>query len=59
MIDAAQILWSPAGVTLSALDPLEPVDMTDGDPPNIRMPVRLLSVDTPEVTARWPTADPR
>ena len=52
MIDAVQILWSPAGVTLSALDPLELVDVTDGDTPNVRLPVRLLSVDTPEVTAR-------
>jgi hypothetical protein len=52
MIDAVQILWSPAGVTLSALDPLELVDVTDGDTPNLRMPVRMLSVDTPEVTAR-------
>lgn len=30
----------------------ELVDVTDGDTPNIRLPVRLLSVDTPEVTAR-------
>jgi hypothetical protein len=28
------------------------VDVTDGDTPNVRLPVRLLSVDTPEVTAR-------
>ncbi|HET8661862.1 MAG TPA: thermonuclease family protein [Micromonosporaceae bacterium] len=28
------------------------VDVTDGDTPNLRMPVRMLSVDTPEVTAR-------
>jgi hypothetical protein len=47
MIDAVQILWSPAGVTLSALDPLELVDVTDGDTANIRLPVRLLSVDPP------------
>jgi len=52
MVDVVQILWSPAGVTLSALDPLELVDVTDGDTPNIRLPVRMLSVDTPEVTAR-------
>lgn len=39
-------------VTLSALDPLELVDVTDGDNPNIRLPVRMLSVDTSEVTAR-------
>jgi endonuclease YncB( thermonuclease family) len=30
------------------------VDVTDGDTPNIRMPIRMLSVDTPEVTARTP-----
>jgi hypothetical protein len=41
MIDAVQILWSPAGVTLSALDPLELVDVTDGDTPNLRLPVRV------------------
>jgi len=52
MIEAVQILWSPAGVTLSALDPLQLVDVTDGDTPNVRLPVRMLSVDTPEVTAR-------
>jgi hypothetical protein len=52
MIDAVQILWSPSGVTLSALDPLELVDVTDGETANIRMPVRMLSVDTSEVTAR-------
>jgi endonuclease YncB( thermonuclease family) len=28
------------------------VDITDGDTPNIRMPIRMLSVDTPEVTAK-------
>ena len=33
-------------------DPVELVDVTDGDTPNLRMPVRMLSVDTPEVTAR-------
>lgn len=52
MIEAVQILWSPAGINMASLDPLALVDTTDGDTPNIRMPVRLLSVDTPEVTAR-------
>jgi endonuclease YncB( thermonuclease family) len=28
------------------------VDVSDGDTPNIRMPIRMLSVDTPEVTAK-------
>lgn len=27
-------------------------DVSDGDTPNIRMPIRMLSIDTPEVTAR-------
>lgn len=51
MIQAVQILWSPVGINLPALEPMRLVDSTDGDTPNIRMPVRLLSVDTPEVTA--------
>lgn len=52
LIDAVQVLWSPAGVTMPALGTMALVDTTDGDTPNIRMPVRMLSVDTPEVTAR-------
>lgn len=39
-------------MTLSVLDPLELVDVSDGDTSKLRMPVRMLSVDTPEVTAR-------
>jgi endonuclease YncB( thermonuclease family) len=52
MIDAVQILWSPAGANMPALGARALVDVTDGDTPNIRMPIRMLSVDTPEVTAR-------
>jgi endonuclease YncB( thermonuclease family) len=52
MIDAVEIFWTPAGVTMSASGTRALVDITDGDTPNIRMPVRMLSVDTPEVTAR-------
>src|SRR5918999_2031575 len=52
MIEAVQILWSPAGATMPALGARALVDVTDGDTPNIRMPIRMLSVDTPEVTAR-------
>ncbi len=55
MIDPVQVLWSPAGVSLASLGDRALVDVTDGDTPNIRMPIRMLSVDTPEVTAR--TAD--
>jgi endonuclease YncB( thermonuclease family) len=52
MIDPIQILWSPAGANLPSLGARALVYVTDGDTPSIRMPIRMLSVDTPEVTAR-------
>jgi len=52
MIDPVQIFWAPAGANLPSLGARALVDVTDGDTPNLRMPVRMLSVDTPEVTAR-------
>ncbi len=52
MPDPIQILWRPAGFNLDALGSAKLVDVTDGDTPNIRMPIRMLSVDTPETTAR-------
>lgn len=52
MIDPIEIFWQPAGISLPTLGARALVDVTDGDTPNIRMPVRMLSVDTPEVTAR-------
>ncbi|RKN50329.1 thermonuclease family protein [Micromonospora endolithica] len=52
MIEAVQIFWSPAGESMPSLGSRALVDVTDGDTPNLRMPVRMLSVDTPEVTAR-------
>jgi endonuclease YncB( thermonuclease family) len=52
VITAVQIFWSPEGATLPSLGARALVDVTDGDTPNLRMPVRMLSVDTPEVTAR-------
>lgn len=51
-MDALQVLWQPAGDSLPARDARALVDISDGDTPNIRMPIRMLSVDTPEVTAR-------
>ncbi|WP_232323661.1 thermonuclease family protein [Catenuloplanes japonicus] len=47
-----QILWAPDGASMPNLGAKALVDVTDGDTPNLRMPVRMLSVDTPEVTAR-------
>lgn len=51
-MDVVQVLWSPAGVTMPSLGARALIDVTDGDTPNVRMPIRMLSVDTPEVTAR-------
>ena len=52
MIDPIGVLWSPAGAQIPSLGTRLLVDVSDGDTPNIRMPVRMLSVDTPEVTAK-------
>ncbi|QGN49768.1 nuclease [Micromonospora sp. WMMC415] len=52
MIEPVQIFWAPAGESMPSLGSRALVDVTDGDTPNLRMPVRMLSVDTPEVTAR-------
>jgi len=52
MQEKTEILWSPAGVTLPSLGSRSLVSVSDGDTPNIRMPIRMLSIDTPEVTAR-------
>ena len=54
MIEPVQVLWSPAGTSMPSLGDRALVDVTDGDTPNIRMPIRMLSVDTPEITARTP-----
>jgi endonuclease YncB( thermonuclease family) len=52
MLEQTQILWSPAGMSLPSLGSRALVDISDGDTPNIRMPIRMLSIDTPEVTAK-------
>lgn len=54
MIEKTQILWTPAGINLPSLGSRSLVDVADGDTPTIRMPVRMLSIDTPEITARSP-----
>lgn len=54
-MDKLQILWTPAGTTLPSLGSRALSDVSDGDTPNIRMPIRMLSIDTPEVTARSST----
>lgn len=52
MVDTVEILWSPAGQNMPSLGARSLVDVSDGDTPNIRMPIRMLSIDTPEVTAK-------
>ena len=52
MTEALQILWTPAGEKIPNLGSRALVDVSDGDTPNIRMPIRMLSIDTPEVTAK-------
>lgn len=56
MIEKTQILWTPVGKNLPSLGSRSLVDVSDGDTPNIRMPIRMLSIDTPEVTARSPNS---
>ena len=46
MIDPVEILWTPAGQNLPSPGSRALVDVSDGDTPNIRMPVRMLSIDT-------------
>lgn len=42
------IFWKPDGLTLDSIRTKRFIDIADGDSLNIRMPVRMLSVDTPE-----------
>ncbi len=51
-MDKIEIFWTPAGITLPSLGSRSLTDVSDGDTPNVRMPIRMLSIDTPEVTAR-------
>ncbi|MEJ1157400.1 hypothetical protein [Prosthecomicrobium sp. N25] len=52
MSDPIAVFWTPAGVNIPDIGSKALVDVTDGDTPKIEMPIRMLSVDTPEVTAR-------
>lgn len=46
--------WKPKSFTLDSIGDQKFVRVTDGDTPVIEMPIRMLSVDTPEVTAKSP-----
>ena len=42
------VFWTPDGITLDSIRRKKYIDITDGDSIKIEMPVRMLSVDTPE-----------
>jgi hypothetical protein len=52
LIDPVQIFWSGSGINMPSLDPMGLVHIHDADAPHVRMPARILAIDTPEVTAR-------
>jgi len=54
-IDPVFLTWAPQGRTLGLADQYRLVDIHDGDTPSIRMPIRMLSVDTPEITSEVPS----
>lgn len=58
MAEQLAIFWTPAGTTLDTLGSKQLVDVTDGDTPNVRMPIRMLSIDTPETCPDGPRLDP-
>ena len=49
MADLVKIFWDPQGFELDALGAKSRAgDPSDGDTPYIRLPIRMLSIDTPE-----------
>ena len=45
-----KVFWQPQSFNLDQIGQKRLVDISDGDTPNIRMNVRMLSIDTPETT---------
>ncbi|MEM1235437.1 MAG: thermonuclease family protein [Pseudomonadota bacterium] len=45
---ALHIFWQPTGVNLDQLGQSKHIENSDGDTPKIEMPIRMLSMDTPE-----------
>jgi hypothetical protein len=45
-----KIFWQPHSFNLDQIGQKRLVDISDGDTPNIRMNVRMLSIDTPETS---------
>ncbi len=50
-METVQIFWDPKGVELASLGKkTKSGDPADGDTPYIRMPIRMLGIDTPETS---------
>jgi endonuclease YncB( thermonuclease family) len=45
-----KVFWQPQSFNLDQIGQKRLVDISDGDTPNIRMNVRMLSIDTPETS---------
>ncbi len=57
MASRIAIFWTPAGITLDQLGARELLDVIDGDTPNVRMAIRMLSIDTSETYPNGPRLD--
>ncbi len=47
---SVKVFWQPHSFSLDQIGQKRLVDISDGDTPNIRMNVRMLSIDTPETS---------
>ncbi|HMN92742.1 MAG TPA: thermonuclease family protein [Hydrogenophaga sp.] len=47
---SVKVFWRPESFNLDQIGAKRLVDISDGDTPNIRMNVRMLSIDTPETS---------
>ena len=43
-----KVLWQPSGVTLEQKGTRDHIENSDGDTPKVALPIRMLSMDTPE-----------
>ena len=48
-MSGVKIFWDPAGFELESVGKKKYLRSTDGDTPYISLPIRMLSIDTPEV----------
>jgi endonuclease YncB( thermonuclease family) len=53
-----RIFWQPASFTLDSVGTKRLTDISDGDTPKIEVPIRMLSIDTPETFGNPEGKDP-